>query len=93
MRNNLGLCKHSDIYCICNFQKRDGSHGIKIQMCKERYIKQINDIRELKKITAEFGEKGLCLKKIRDYDTEEKRGGIRYSCCVMLKTTLLLIND
>ena len=78
MRNNLGLCKHSDIYRICNFQKHcDGSNGIKIQICKERYIKQINDIRELQKITAEFGEKRLCLKKIRDYDTEEKGGGIR----------------
>ena len=45
----------------------------KYRFGKERYIKQI------KKITTEFGEKRPCLKRIRGYNTEEERGGSRHS--------------
>ena len=46
----------------------------------ERYIKQINDIWEWQKITAEFGEKKVtCLKRIRGYNTGEEKGGSRHS--------------
>ena len=52
----------------------------KYRFGKERYIKQINDIWEGQKITAEFGRKKVtCLKRIRGYNTGEERGGSRYS--------------
>ena len=35
---------------------------------KERYIKQINDIWEWQKITAEFGKKRSYLKRISGYN-------------------------
>ena len=45
IKNNLRLCKHSEIYFTLNFQKHNhGSNGTKIYFSKERYIKQINDI-------------------------------------------------
>ena len=49
----------------------------------ERYIKQINNIWESQKITAEFSRKRSCLKR-RGYNTGEKRDGSK---------TLLLGND
>ena len=51
----------------------------KYRFGKERYIKQINDIREWQKIMAEFGGKMSYLKRIRGYDTGEERGGSRHS--------------
>ena len=51
----------------------------KYRFSKERYIKQINDIWEWQKITAEFGRKKSCLKRIRGYNAGEERGGSRYS--------------
>ena len=47
--------------------------ALKYTFDKERYIKQINDIWELQKIMAEFGGKRSCLKRIRGYNTGEKR--------------------
>ena len=47
IRNNLDLCKHSEIYLILNFQKHyHGFNGIKCKFGKGKNIKQINDIRE-----------------------------------------------
>ena len=51
----------------------------KYRFGKERYIKQINDIWEGQKITAEFGGKRSCLKRIRGYNTGEERGRSRHS--------------
>ena len=50
----------------------------KYRFGKERYIRQINDIWEGKKITTEFGGKRLCQKRIRGYNTGEERGGSRH---------------
>ena len=49
----------------------------KYRFGKERYIKQINDIWESQKITAEFGRKRSCLKRIKHYNTGEEGGGSR----------------
>ena len=49
----------------------------KYRFGKERYIKQINDIWESQKITAEFGGKRSCLKRIKHYNTGEEGGGSR----------------
>ena len=51
----------------------------KYRFGKERYIEQINDIWEWQKITTEFDGKRSCLKRIRDYNTGEERGGSRHS--------------
>ena len=51
----------------------------KYRFCKERYIKQINDIWKCQKKMAEFGEKRSCLKRIRVYNAAEERGGSRHS--------------
>ena len=61
IRSNLGLCKYSEIYVIYNFDLMVQKH----RFGKERCIKQINDIREWQKITAEFHWKRSCLKRIR----------------------------
>ena len=45
----------------------------KYRFSMERYIKQINDVWEQQKITAEFGGKRPCLKRIRGYNMGEKR--------------------
>ena len=46
----------------------------------ERYIRQINDIWDWQKITAEFGGKKVtCLKRIKGYNTGEERGGSGHS--------------
>ena len=50
----------------------------KYRFGKERYIKQINDIWEWQKITAEFSGKKPCLKRIGGYNTGEERGGSRH---------------
>ena len=46
--NNLSFCKHPEIYLTYNFQYIFG---------KERYIKQINDIRELQKKRRNFADR------------------------------------
>ena len=46
---------------------------------KERYIKQINNILEWKKITTEFGGKMSCLNRISGYNTGEERGESTHS--------------
>ena len=49
-RNNLGLCKHSEIYLFRTF--KNIAMDLMVQKCrfgKERYIKQINDIQEWQK--------------------------------------------
>ena len=51
----------------------------KYRFGKGRYIKQINDMQESQKIMAELGGKRSYLKRIRDYDTGEERGGSRHS--------------
>ena len=51
---------------------------------KESYIRQINDIWEWQKITAEFSGKRSCLKRIRGYNTGGKEEEVG---------TLLLGND
>ena len=54
IRNNLGLCKRSEIYLNYNFQKHCyGSTGKKNRFGKEVNIKQINDICEWQKKTAD----------------------------------------
>ena len=50
----------------------------KYRFSMERYIKQINDVWEQQKITAEFGGKRSCLKE-SGVTTWEKRGGSRRS--------------
>ena len=57
----------------------------KYRFGKERYIKQINDIWEWQKTTAEFSRKMVtCLKRIRGYNTGRKEEEVG---------TLLLGND
>ena len=56
----------------------------KYRFGKERYIKQINDIHELQKITAKFGGKRSCLKESGVTTQERKEVEVG---------TLLLGND
>ena len=57
MIRNLGLCKHSEIYLIQNFQKHCyGSNGMKIQIWQEK-IYQTN-VTEKTEEFRRFAEKG-----------------------------------
>ena len=81
--NNLGLIIISDLIFtfVWTFKNIIMDQMVqKYRFGKERYIRQINNIREWQKIMAEFGRKKVtCLKRIKGYNTGEERGGSRHS--------------
>ena len=77
-RGNPGILKRMLNWMLSNSTARNFIMDPTVQKYrfgKEKYIKQITDIWEWQKITAEFGRKKVtCLKRIRGYNTGEERG-------------------